>query len=180
MLRDLLDFTQARLKGSIPVEPRPLNLHELTRQVVEEVQLAQPHRQLVLEQSGDGQGEWDADRLAQLITNLVNNALTYGCEDCAVHVRTRGGPDGVQLSVHNTGAPISAELMAQLFQPFKRGEGKGARGNHSIGLGLFIVKHIVDAHGGRISVESSQEDGTTFTVSLPRSRTARAPAPPRS
>jgi signal transduction histidine kinase len=168
LLADLLDFTQARLQGSLPVELRPLDLHELTRQVVEEVQLAHPRRQLVLEQQGSGRGEWDADRLAQLITNLVSNALVYGAEHCAVRVHTLGLPDEVRLSVHNMGEPIPPEKMGQLFQPLKRGEGPGGRSKHSIGLGLFIVKHIVDAHGGRISVESTGEKGTTFTVSLPR------------
>lgn len=177
MLSDLLDFTQARLGGGIPVVPRRLDLHELTRQVVEEVQLAHPHQRIALEQSGDGRGEWDGDRLAQLITNLVNNALTYGQEHGTVRVRTVGRPDAVLLSVHNMGAPIPAELMSQLFQPLRRGEGKGSRGGHSIGLGLFIVKHIVDAHRGSIRVDSSVENGTTFTVCLPR-RPSQAPLPP--
>jgi PAS domain S-box-containing protein len=175
MLRDLLDFTQARLGGTLPVEPRPMNLHELTRQVVEEVQLAHPHRRIVLEQSGDGRGEWDGDRLAQLITNLVNNALTYSEEHCAVRVRTRGRREVVALSVHNTGAPIPAELLPRLFQPLKRGESTDARGTHSIGLGLFIVKHIVEAHGGNICVHSTLANGTTFTVRLPR-HPPKAPA----
>ncbi|HYH99156.1 PAS domain S-box protein [Hyalangium sp.] len=179
MLRDLLDFTQARLRGALPVKLRPLDLHELTRQVVEEVQLAWPRRQLILEQSGDGRGAWDADRLAQLITNLVNNALAYGSEHCAVRVRTDGLPDEVQLSVHNTGEPIPAQLMGQLFEPLKRGSVPGSADNHSIGLGLFIVKHIVDAHGGSISVDSTREHGTTFTVSLPRHST-QAPEPPHA
>ncbi|MDY7225964.1 sensor histidine kinase [Hyalangium rubrum] len=178
MLRDLLDFTQARLGGGIPVKPRSLDLHELTRQVVEEVQQAHPQRQLVLEQSGDAQGEWDADRLAQLITNLVNNALTYGPQHCAVRIRTQGRKDAVTLSVHNLGAPIPTEMLPRLFQPLKRGEARGGGGSsHSIGLGLFIVKHIVDAHGGRISVYSTEANGTTFTVRLPRHPPrARGPA----
>jgi PAS domain S-box-containing protein len=177
MLRDLLDFTRARLGGSIPVEPRPTNLHELTRQVVDEVQVTHSDRRLVLEQSGDGQGEWDGDRLAQLITNLVNNALTYSEEHCAVRVRTRGRRDTVVLAVHNMGTPIPAEVLPRLFQPLERGETKDARASHSIGLGLFIVKHIVEAHGGRISVHSTAANGTTFTVRLPRHPPAAAAVP---
>ncbi len=168
MLRDLLDFTQARIKGALPVVPRVMDLHALTRHVVEEVQVTHPDRQLVLEQSGDGWGEWDGDRLAQLITNLVNNALTYSSAHCAVRVRTRGRRDMVALSVHNTGTPIPPEVLPRLFEPLERGETKDAKGGHSIGLGLFIVKHIVDAHGGRICVHSTATHGTTFTVRLPR------------
>ncbi|HVG60479.1 MAG TPA: ATP-binding protein [Hyalangium sp.] len=177
MLSDLLDFTQARLGGSLPVTPHPLDLHELTSQVLEEVQLAHPHRRIVLEQSGDGRGEWDGDRLAQLITNLVNNALTYGDDPCEVRVRTVGRSDDVVLSIHNQGKPIPAEMMSQLFQPLQRGKSKGSRGNHSIGLGLFIVKHIVDAHGGSIHVDSTAENGTTFTVRLPRHPPQTHPPP---
>ncbi|MFL5346161.1 MAG: ATP-binding protein [Hyalangium sp.] len=179
MLRELLDFTQARLGGSLPVTPRSMDLHELTRQVVDEVQLAHPHRRLILEQSGDGQGTWDADRLTQLIINLVNNALTYSDEHSVVRVRTQGQADAVVFSVHNLGSPIAPELLPQLFLPLKRGGDKGSRNSHSIGLGLFIVKHIVDAHGGRISVESNMENGTTFSVTLPRSP-PQAPQPPRA
>ncbi|MBN1206703.1 MAG: PAS domain S-box protein [Myxococcaceae bacterium] len=177
MLRDLLDFTQARLGGGLPVELRSLDLHELARQVVDEAHLAYPHRQLIVEQRGDGRGAWDADRLTQLIVNLMNNALTYGDAHGAVRVRTDGLPDAVVLSVHNMGKPIPAELMSRIFEPLKRGESKGTRNSHSIGLGLFIVKHIVEAHGGSISVSSTPQDGTTFTVSLPR-RPAPAPEPP--
>jgi signal transduction histidine kinase len=177
MLSDLLDFTQARLGGTLPVTPHSLDLHELTRQVVEEVQLAHPHKRILLEQSGDGRGEWDGDRLAQLITNLVNNALTYGDEHCAVRVRTAGRPDAIVLSIHNHGAPIPAGMMAQLFQPLQRGAGKGSGGGHSIGLGLFIVKHIVDAHGGGIHVDSTAENGTTFMVCLPRHPSQARPPP---
>jgi PAS domain S-box-containing protein len=179
MLRDLLDFTQARLKGGLPVEPRALDLHELTRQVVEEVQVTHPDRRVILEQSGNGWGEWDEDRLAQLITNLVNNALTYGDAHCAVRVRTRGRPNTVALSVHNAGPPIPSELLPRLFEPLKRGEPREGRSSHSIGLGLFIVKHIVEAHGGCISVHSTVALGTTFTVHLPRHPPqAAAPAHP--
>ncbi|WP_426756631.1 PAS domain-containing sensor histidine kinase [Myxococcus sp. Y35] len=166
MLRDLLDFTQARLGGGIPLQPRRVDLHELTRHVVEEVRLARPERTLELECRGDGHGLWDADRLAQVITNLVNNALNYSPERCAVRVRTHGVRDSVLLTVHNQGGPIDPELRTRLFEPMKRPERKGSRGG--LGLGLFIVKHIVDAHGGTVRVHSTEQDGTTFMVRLPR------------
>jgi signal transduction histidine kinase len=82
----------------------------------------------------------------------------------------------VALSVHNTGSPIPHELLPRLFEPLKRGDPKDGRSSHSIGLGLFIVKHIVDAHGGHICVHSTAANGTTFTVRLPRRR-PRAPEP---
>ncbi|HEX8702334.1 MAG TPA: sensor histidine kinase [Myxococcaceae bacterium] len=106
----------------------------------------------------------------------MNNALSYSEPHCAVRVRTRGKRDTVALSVHNVGAPIPAELLPRIFEPLKRGEPKDGRGTHSIGLGLFIVKHIVEAHGGSLCVHSSATHGTTFTVRLPR-HPPRAVAP---
>ncbi|WP_240356176.1 PAS domain S-box protein [Myxococcus eversor] len=169
MLRDVLDFTQARLGGGIPMQPRPLDLHELTRQVLDEVRLAHPERILELESGGDGAGLWDPDRLAQVITNLVNNALSYSPIHCPVLVRTHGARGAVMLCVHNMGMPIPPELLPRLFEPMKRAERPEAKdGRGGLGLGLFIVKHIVDAHGGRLRVRSSEEGGTLFMVRLPR------------
>ncbi|NMO20985.1 PAS domain-containing protein [Pyxidicoccus fallax] len=179
MLRDVLDFTQARLGGGIPMQPRPFDLHELTRQVMDEVQLAWPGRRLQVESGGDGKGLWDPDRLAQVITNLVNNALKYSPEHCPVRVRTRGLRDAVVLAVHNEGAVIPAELRARLFEPLKRAAPPhDTREGRGLGLGLFIVKHIVDAHGGALRVRSTELEGTTFLVRLPRQPGARGPKAP--
>ncbi|WP_338871549.1 PAS domain-containing protein [Myxococcus stipitatus] len=168
MLRDVLDFTQARLGGGIPMQPQPLDLHELTRQVLDEVRLAHPERSLEFEFSGDGAGVWDPDRLAQVLTNLVNNALSYSPSECPVLVRTHGTRDAVTLSVHNMGDAIPAELLPRLFEPMKRAERRDPKDGRGLGLGLFIVKHIVDAHGGRLRVRSDEKDGTLFMVRLPR------------
>jgi PAS domain S-box-containing protein len=165
MLHDMLDFTQARLGGGIPVVCKPLDLHIVARLVLDEVQLAWPARRLERVQRGDARGEWDADRLAQILTNLVNNALSYSPEQSPVRVETLGEADAVVLSVHNAGPAIPPEQVPRLFQPMKRG---GVKQGHGLGLGLFIVKHLVDAHGGALQVRSVEGDGTTFTVRLPR------------
>ncbi|MDY7226111.1 sensor histidine kinase [Hyalangium rubrum] len=163
-----LDFTQARLGGGLRVVRKPLDLHELTRQVLSEVQLAFPERRLELAQEADGLGEWDSDRVAQVLGNLVTNAMKYSPPDTLVTVRTRGEGQSFILEVHNVGEPISPELLPRLFQPMKRGVEEGSP-ERSLGLGLFIVDHIVRAHGGTIEVRSDPERGTTFTVRLPRS-----------
>jgi signal transduction histidine kinase len=160
MLRDVLDFTQARLGGGIRMQPRPLDFHELTRQVVDEVQLANPERRLLIECRGDGRGLWDADRLAQVITNLVNNAIHHSEDEGPVRVRTHGTRAAVALAVHNLGSPIPEELRSRLFEPMKRAERKDTRDSRGLGLGLFIVKHIVDAHGGLLRVRSTPREGT--------------------
>ena len=167
LVRDLLDFTQARL-GNIRIQVAPADLHLLTRSVVDEVQVAAGDRVLTVTHEGDGCGVWDADRLGQVVQNLVTNALKYSPEDSPVQVATAGQGDAVRLSIHNGGAPISPVLLARLFEPLQRGEHTADRDSRSIGLGLFIVKRLVDAHGGTIDVESSEATGTTFTVRLPR------------
>ena len=170
MTRDLLDFTHARLGGGLRVHPRPMDLHELARGAVEELATAHPERKLERVHSGDGSGEWDADRLTQLLTNLVTNALAYSPPEAPVRVETREEGDSLRLSVHG-GRPIPAHLIPRIFQPLERGEERG--GGRSIGLGLFIVDHIARAHGGTVTVHSTEEEGTTFSVRLPRRAGAR-------
>ena len=169
MIRDLLESTQARVSG-IPVALGPVEFHALARHVVEEVQLAHPSRRILFHAEGEGQGEGDADRMAQVITNLVGNAVQHSPESSPVSVRSRGLEDALLLSIHNEGAPIPGEDLATLFEPFRRGRSAGGGAPGSVGLGLFITRRIVEAHGGSIEVRSREGEGTTFTVRLPRSR----------
>jgi signal transduction histidine kinase len=102
------------------------------------------------------------------VSNLVVNALRYSPDGTPVTVTTRRDADTVLLEVHNLGTPISPELRARLFQPMQRGAGQADKATRSVGLGLYIVDHIARAHGGRVDVHYSVEDGTTFTLHLPR------------
>ncbi|QRN99621.1 PAS domain S-box protein [Archangium violaceum] len=168
MIRDLLDFTQARV-GGIPIHRRPLDFHEHVHRVVDEVQGAHPERHIDFHARGDGQGEWDEGRLAQVVTNLVGNALQHSPASTPVRVSTWSEGPGVCLEVHNEGAPIPAELLPTLFEPYRQGPEAGT-GRGSLGLGLFITRQIVLGHGGTLDVRSTGDDGTTFTVRLPRHR----------
>lgn len=172
MIRDLLDYTQARLGGGIHVERGPMDLHAVVRQVVEELEIAHPERTLEVRHEGNAQGEWDVDRLAQVVSNLLSNALHYSPEGTPVSVRTQGGAQEVTLAIHNEGPPIPIAQQANIFQPMQRASSDTNSANRSVGLGLYIVKHLVQAHGGSIQVESAETKGTTFTVRLPR----RAPS----
>lgn len=171
MVKNLLDFTQARLGGGIPIEPRPADVHEVTRSMLEEVESAYPTRELEVQHEGDGRGEWDADRLAQVVQNLVTNALKYSPEDSLVRVSTRGEDGWVSCSVSNRGAPIPADKLPGIFEPLQRATDEVDRTGRSVGLGLYIVKRLVDAHGGTVTVTSTEAEGTLFTVRLPRKRT---------
>jgi signal transduction histidine kinase len=119
---------------------------------------------------GDLRGEWDADRLSQLLINLGKNALDYSPEESRVRFSLHGGEDFVRLEVHNEGPPIPPERLGSIFEPFRRfaGESQSPTSTSGLGLGLYIVEQIVRAHGGRVGVRSTQEEGTTFTVHLPR------------
>ncbi|MCP3057492.1 ATP-binding protein [Myxococcus sp. K38C18041901] len=178
LVRDLLDFTQARLGDGIPVTRGPLDVHQLVAHVAEELGHAFPERELVVGAEGDGRGAWDGDRLTQVMHNLATNALKYSPASTPVRLSSRGADAEVVLEVHNQGAPIPHEQMVELFKPLRRGHHEAERRTGSIGLGLFIVESIVRAHGGSVQVRSNAEEGTTFTVRLPRSQPEGPAAPP--
>ncbi|MDC0713679.1 PAS domain S-box protein [Stigmatella sp. ncwal1] len=177
MVRDLLDFTQARLGGGLPIQPRPLNVHVLVRQVVEEACMSLPEREIRITADGNGEGAWDPDRITQLMTNLVTNALKYSPADTPVLVKTLGEQDAVTLEVHNKGTPIPEEAQALLFQPMQRATSQWDKQGRSVGLGLYIVENIARAHGGSVAMESTAEGGTTFRVRLPRVLPRSPPGP---
>jgi signal transduction histidine kinase len=170
MIADLLDFTRGRLGKGIPVQRRPVALRELARQVVEELEAIHPGRGLRLEVEGALQGEWDGDRLAQVLGNLGKNALDYSPADTPVRFTLRDEGEGVRMEVHNEGPPIAEAQRASIFEPFQRfaQEEGSSRSTSGLGLGLFIVQQIVRAHEGTIEVRSSAQEGTTFRLWLPR------------
>jgi signal transduction histidine kinase len=174
LLNDLLDFTRTRFGAGIPLTRADANLEELGRQVVEEVAAYHPDRVLRFESTGDMHGVWDAARLSQALSNLVGNAVQHGSADSPVSVTARCTADEITVAVHNRGPVIAPVHRHLIFSPLKRID-PAARGMHdtgSMGLGLYIANEVVKGHGGRIGVESSEADGTTFTVRLPR----RSPA----
>ena len=168
LIRDFLDFSQARSVGRIPIAPKPANLRELTRSAVDEVQLSHPEREAHVEHSGEGDGRWDGDRLAQVIGNLVSNAFQHSPPGAPVRVTSAIDGARAVIEVHNEGPPITEADRARLFAPFQRGHDAQATAARSVGLGLYIAHELVVAHGGAIEVDSAEGRGTTFTVRLPR------------
>jgi signal transduction histidine kinase len=171
IIADLLDLTQARLGVGIPIRPRPTNIHEIVHAVVEEQFVAQPDRELTFESEGDGEGEWDSERLQQAVSNLLSNAIQYSPLGTPVRITTRGRERDVAVSVHNQGDPIPEPDLPEIFQPFKRANGK--RATKGLGLGLYIVERIVSSHGGAVHCQSKAFEGTTFHIVLPRRPTPR-------
>ena len=168
LVNDLLDFTQAKLGGGLRVNPREIQLHTVISDYLEEVKLAWPGRTLEHHRVGDGVASVDPDRLAQIITNLGNNALTYGAPETPITFTSVLGDEFAELHVHNAGQPIPREIQAHIFEPMRRGEEHAQPGSRSVGLGLYIVGEIAAAHGGRVRVRSEVGEGTTFIVTLPR------------
>ena len=169
MVSDLLDLTRTRLGVGIPVTPKPTDLTPVCQQVVAELEAIHPDCRLQFESKGDLHGEWDSDRLSQVVSNLVANALQYGCEDGPVRVVAQAHADEVVLRVHNDGPPISEDAMKKIFEPMVRQPTQnGDKHTTGLGLGLYIAREIVTAHGGTIAVASAEKEGTTFTVQIPR------------
>lgn len=173
LVGDLLDFSQSRLRGEIPIDRVETSLAEVIRAVVDKGLGAHPGREIKVDTGDDQVGQWDAGRIDQALTNLVRNALEHGSPDTSVTIELSGDANDVAISIHNYGDPIPAAWLDGIFNPLKartpreRASALGPHGN--LGLGLYIAERIVSAHGGRIDVESTEENGTTFTVHLPRS-----------
>lgn len=168
LVADLLDFTQARLGSGLRIAPRDVDVQELMAECLDEVRLSWPGRMLEVRTEGSGNACLDPDRFAQILGNLVSNAVTYGAPDKPTAITSTLHEDAVELRVHNHGPCIGAELRAHMFEPMRRGDQSVKLGSRSIGLGLFIVKEIVSAHGGSVTVNSTEHEGTTFVVRLPR------------
>jgi len=168
MIDQLLDLTIARSGGRFPVHPKPINLKELCADAIAEAELAHPDWSIAVETSGDVFGMWDPDRLLQVASNLLANAGQHGKPGAAITVRLDGtAADVVRFEVRNTGA-VPRAILTTVFDPFQAVHRRGDR-SRGLGLGLFIVRELVTAHGGTVDIESSDDAGTTtVAVTLPR------------
>lgn len=165
MIDDLYDLTRVRMSGGIPLQPRPdVDLGEIAERVVSELGPAYPGRAVCVERLGDTRGVWDPDRLGQVLSNLVGNALRHGAAATPVQLRIDGTAAHEVIVTVQNGGVIPKELLPHLFEPFRRGTGAQRDG---LGLGLFIVHHLVRAHGGDIEVSASG-DRTCVRVRLLR------------
>jgi signal transduction histidine kinase len=164
MIADLLDVTRTRLGEAIPLKRARTDLQKVCEDVVRELQACHADAVVHFTSRGDVTGEWDADRLAQVVSNLVGNAIEHGGQGPVI-LETVDAGERVRLSVHNSGEPIARDAQATIFEPLTRGAASATR---NIGLGLFIARAIVVAHGGEICLQSAEKSGTTFEVVLPR------------
>ncbi len=175
---DLLDAARIQ-RGRFELHPEPCDLVDLIQDVVTTLDITgfrQPDHRIVIDAGRPVSGFWDSTRLRQVIDNLVSNALKFSPNGGEICIRVRSDDDTVILEVEDEGIGIDPVEAAALFQPFER----GASVRHSIGgvgLGLYITRQIVDAHGGTISLDSKPGSGSRFTISLPTTFPATDHAP---
>jgi signal transduction histidine kinase len=171
LIGDLIDFTRTHLGSGIPIKPKKMNLAEVCRNVVDELRTSHPDRLIDFSSAHREDVYGDYDRLAQVLSNLIGNALQYGDRHEAIVVRLASTEDEVSVAVNNKGPVIPAKKLGSVFDPLVRLAGHTnpdeAR-DTSLGIGMYIAREIVNAHKGDIAVESNEQEGTTFRITMPR------------
>ena len=168
LIDNLLELTNLRLGSGMTIKKSPVDLTKQTEKIVQELQLGYPEADIVIDSPGPVQGEWDVLRLNQLMTNLITNALRHGKPGGTVAVKISAQGNEAVFVVHNEGPPIRESIMEMISTgKFSKTEGDSTQ-NDSYGLGLYIVKEIVNGHNGQLEVVSNGESGTTFKIILPR------------
>ena len=168
LLDDLRDYNRTKFGMGINIRPTALNAAQTVADELDLYRAGYPTRKFELEVAGDTRGMWDAMRLRQVVSNLIENAIKYGREDAPVRVRLTGGGSQLVLELTNEGEPIEPAELRAIFDPLRRGmRNERADSVNSLGLGLYIARQIVEGHGGDISARSDHSQ-TVFTIRLPQ------------
>ncbi len=173
LIADLLDFSRGRIGTGLKVRFDHIDLHAVISEAIDDLRIAYPGHPIEHHRLGTGSCKGSCDRLTQLIGNLVMNAIAYGSSDHPVVVTSLIDEHECRISVQNQGPAIAQDLLPRLFDPMARGAPDAGQPS-SVGLGLFIVREIAQAHGGEVEVDSSDTQGTTFEVRFPK---VEAPRP---
>jgi len=171
LIDDFIDFTRTHLGTGIPVKIKPGNLVAVCWQVVNELRTAYPKRFVDLRTPPKLEATFDADRIAQVLSNLIGNALQYGNEVFPVRVWVSASDNNIKIAVNSRGPIIPPDRIELIFDAMVRlasNVGSQPSECHSLGIGLYISREIIRAHAGEIGVVSNAEHGTTFTVTMPR------------
>ena len=175
LITDLLEYTRTRLGAGIPIDRSPCDLGPVCEASLEDIRAGNPEQKFVQRMSGDLTLLADAARMQQAVSNLLANAVQHGSRLAPVTLTADSEADAIVLKVCNLGDPIAPEALRSIFEPLVQAPGANSelheRSKTSLGLGLFIVREIVLAHGGTITVQSSIAAGTVFTIRLPRALT---------
>jgi PAS domain S-box-containing protein len=169
MIQDLLDANRISAGQQIPIRPSDCNALEVTQSAVEELKLIHGDRFVISQEieNEDYAGHWDCNGLRRMIENLCNNAVKYGSADQPITITLQKFNEKLHILVHNEGNPIPPDDQKSLFLPYRRAKSAESSGKRGWGIGLTLVKGLVDAHHGFISVKSHSFEGTTFDICLP-------------
>jgi signal transduction histidine kinase len=169
LVEDLLDIARI-VSGKLRLELTPVDLEEVVRSALTVAQPAIETKKIRVDIDSDGSIgviAIDRARFQQIVWNLLSNAVKFTPPEGRVHVRLRRSGEYVELSVADNGQGFPADFMPALFEPFRQADESTTRANAGLGLGLSIVKRLVEAHGGTVSAYSEGKDrGATFTVRL--------------
>src|SRR5258706_11379129 len=170
MLQDMRDFALCSVAiGGLRVARRSVDLRVICDRIVEDIRSAHPTQAIELLGARQLVGEWDPDRIADLLTKLLRNAIEHGRPvGFVIKVTVRALSDRAIIDVWNAGPPIGREPLGGIFEPFVRGETADRERAEGLGLGLYIAREIARAHGGTLEVQSTPIEGTTFRPTLPR------------
>lgn len=168
LLDDLVDFNRTQLGLGVQVNRRPCDLDELCAAELDELRAIYPENRFELATEGDCRGEFDGERIKQLVANLAINAVKYGAVHAPVRLRVIGSEREVTVDVANQGRAADPERLAALFEPLQRGEHPDRPEVDGLGLGLYIAREVVRAHGGAIDARCDATQ-TVFSVRLPKS-----------
>jgi phosphoserine phosphatase RsbU/P len=181
MVASLVEFARAEAGVAIRLNREEVDLATVLGRIRHDLEVLFPGRKIDETRKGSLIGQWDGPRLERVLSNLIGNALKHGQDDTPVDLVLDGSDaDVLKFSVHNAGPPIAPSLLPVVFEPFTIGPSDQQGRRRSVGLGLFIVRHLVGAHGGSVTVRSTDQEGTTFTVTLPRRVPPPAPSESRS
>jgi signal transduction histidine kinase len=176
LISDLIDFTRSHLGAGIPIKPKRMNLAEVCLNVVDELRTSHPERIVDFNPASREDLYGDDDRLAQVLSNVIGNALQYGTPHAPIVVRLSSTEEEVSLEVNNRGPVIPPKMISSVFDPLVRlaaQDNLGDARDTSLGIGMYIARQIVMAHSGMMLVESNETDGTTFSMILPRRLSAQ-------
>src|SRR5258706_1553356 len=162
MIRDLLEYTRTRLGRAIPISPEAVSMEQICAIAFDEIRAVHPERIFRLETSGELEGEFDSERLQQVLANLLNNAVQHGAKDQPITLSARGDAQRITVQVRNYGRPIPADQLQVIFNPLVQMSPEQTTDDEtpvtSLGLGLYIAHEIVAMHGGTMMAESSEGD----------------------
>lgn len=180
---DLLDFASTHLGEGIPISPSAMNLADVCEDLIEEVRTFHPDHQIILKECCNAQVVWDSARISQAFSNLIANAIQHGSKTDPVTISVTAEEEEIVWTIHNKGDIIPSDTLRTIFDPTKRFALKTTNkcnlSQRNLGLGLYITREIISAHGGEIDVASHETEGTTFTIHLPRQAPAGKDGPPQ-